>query len=347
MDSIKAACLIYGQDMHYVDHLAPLASLLAIPLVTPEEQVQECIQKYYPEVEVIYWDYLEIHTELVKNFDTVIYSFTKSHFQSYFAFAQDFLNKKINPIWCPHGSSDKDNLAALEQESLLLIYGKKMEDYLEKKRVQKPAFTIGNYRKHYCERHQTFYDQLIQKELSHLSPEKPNFLYAPTWQDYEGSSSFDAAFSPLLDHLPEEINLIVKLHPNMWIQNPFLLEKIFQRYEGLPNFHLIRDFTPIYPLLASMDAYIGDMSSIGYDFLSFDRPLFFLSGKKGPLQKCGRMLDPACGKELYPLMEKWRKEDRGFSSLRKKLYKYTFKNSIVTRETLGKQLSFLHEKESA
>ncbi len=44
------------------------------------------------------------------------------------------------------------------------------------------------------------------------------------------------------------------------------------------NVVLIEDFPLVYPLLAATDIYLGDVSSIGYDFLMFNRPMF-LSNK--------------------------------------------------------------------
>ena len=46
-------------------------------------------------------------------------------------------------------------------------------------------------------------------------------------------------------------------------------------------------------LLDQVDAYLGDRSSIGYDFLTFERPLLFYQGKEkeGPLKACGVTID--------------------------------------------------------
>ncbi len=101
----------------------------------------------------------------------------------------------------------------------------------------------------------------------------PTLLYAPTWQDGGGKSSFPR-ICPLLKTAPKEFTLLLKLHPHLYLQFP---EEIAEMKAQIPeHVHVIEDFPPIYPLLARVNLYIGDLSSIGYDFLSFKRPMLFL-----------------------------------------------------------------------
>lgn len=336
---MKTACLIYGPELHYLDHLAPLASLLDIPIITPEEIIQESIAKYYPETKVIYWDYLKIHSEFIRSFDAVIYSFTHRHFQGYFAFAQDEHKKYLQTIWCPHGNSDKDNLDSLKEEPFLLLYGQRMQELLQKKRIVKPSLLIGNYRYQYFLKHKKMYDSLLKEESKNLLKNTRTYLYAPTWNDYENSSSFEEAFPYLVDGLPNDCNLIVKLHPNSWMKNSFAIDRMLYPYENKKNRLFLRSFTPIYPLLDFVDAYIGDMSSIGYDFLLFDKPMFFLpsSGKKTKkplLHTCGVRMNREDFQNIYSKMDELMVNDKAFSPLRKKLYEYTFGNTTLTKDAL-------------
>ncbi len=316
------ACLIYGPDFHYIDHLAPLASLLRIPLVTSEEAIEEIVKKYYPDVNLLYYDYLNIHQKLVKDFTGVIYCFTKSHFQNNFAFAQDTLGKELVTIWCPHGQSDKDNLFSLQEESHLLIYGRKMAQELKRHKIIKPYIQLGDYRYHYFQKHLTFYKDILKKELARLSAKNPTYLYAPTWEDYEDSCSFEEAVSALIEGLPDPINLIIKLHPNMWQKNPWQLERFFFPLEGRENFHLLKDFPLIHPLLDFIDGYIGDMSSIGYDFLRYDKPMVFL--KKSPLASCGTFLKKKHYKDIYSHLVSIQPSTL-ISRRKKRLYDYCYK----------------------
>lgn len=80
----------------------------------------------------------------------------------------------------------------------------------------------------------------------------------------------------------------------------------------------IEDFPPIYPLLAQMDLYIGDMSSIGYDFLSFKRPMILL--KDSELTKAGRFVAKKEYENLFVICE----EELGKEFTENGLYEETY-----------------------
>ena len=158
-------------------------------------------------------------------------------------------------------------------------------------------------------------------------------FYAPTWKDYEQSSSFFGAMVPLIEHLPPEHQLIVKLHPNLLLQEEFETEEILLKYQDRDRVLFLKDFPPIYPLLSLVDVYIGDMSSIGYDFLSFNKPLFFLNpNERDPskdlglyLFRCGIEIKPAEYGQIHSIIDKFFAfELRDFSSLRQEVYAYAF-----------------------
>ncbi len=328
---MRYATFLYGEDFHYLDHLAPLSALLKIPFVTTEETIYEMASSHYPDVKPLYFDALEVTHALLQDFDAIIYSFTAKHFHNFFSFAQDRSGKKLKTIWCPHGNSDKDNLGSLMDEPKILIYGKKMEVILKQKNVHSPSFTVGNYRLTYYQKNKGFYEKILQKLLSSLPSENPTYLYAPTWEDYENNSSWKDFFPYLLKTLPDSVNLIIKPHPNTWMKNPFEIERIFYPYETKKNILLLTDFMPVYPLLEKIDAYIGDYSSIGYDFLFFNKPMFFITDKKSPMSSCGHHLEKNFS---FHLMEEKRKEDSLFTPYRKKLYDYTFDNVALCPQSL-------------
>ena len=65
-------------------------------------------------------------------------------------------------------------------------------------------------------------------------------------------------------------------------------DKVDEIMKAYPHVYFLKDFPLIYPLLKQIDLYLGDYSSIGYDFLYFDRPLFFLeTPEKTALQEYG------------------------------------------------------------
>ena len=48
---MKAAVVLFDDAPHFLDHLAPLAIWLGLPLLTPSVQDYDIIQKYYPEAD--------------------------------------------------------------------------------------------------------------------------------------------------------------------------------------------------------------------------------------------------------------------------------------------------------
>ncbi|NGX26595.1 MAG: hypothetical protein K940chlam6_00520, partial [Chlamydiae bacterium] len=275
------AGLIYGPEFHHLDHLAPLCALLEIPLILTEDKLAALAEKFYPDLKILHWHPHEAPEKLVTSFDTIIYSTPRVLFDEVFFFAQRLHNKRIRTIWCPHGNSDKGRnssfMEALQDEELLLTYGPRIEAFLQEKGVTAPTKRVGNYRLAYYEKHREFYDSLLPKK-------KLSLLYAPTWQDRENNSSFPKIW-PLLLKAPKEFSLFVKLHPHLYQQFPEEIATL--KKEGV---QFIKDFPPIYSLLAKMDLYIGDMSSIGYDFLAFKRPMVLLTPSE--LTKAGRYVPP-------------------------------------------------------
>ena len=68
------------------------------------------------------------------------------------------------------------------------------------------------------------------------------------------------------------------------------------------------------------------MSSIGYDFLTFDRPMILLNTRRRDLKSDKGLTLHRCGTSLLPeeLESIEPKFEDGKSALRKELYRYTF-----------------------
>lgn len=340
----KSAGFIFGPEAHYVDHLATLCSLLKIPLIITEEEIAALCQKYYPDLEVRLASYQEAPAQLVALFDQLFCCTPRLLFDEVFFFAQKLLGKRLKTIWCPHGNSDKGHLfpfmEALENEEIALVYGQKMIDFLAQKRVLqnlKSTVVTGNYRHLFYQNHKNFYDEIISKEiLSKVERSSKMILFAPTWQDSEKSSSFFDACPLLLQQLPEDCSLIVKLHPHLKKQEEFRTVSLIKEWEKDPRILFLEDFPPIYPLLDLVDMYIGDMSSIGYDFLAFNKPMFFLNQNNRDVRvdpglflfRCGVEIKREQYGEIFKIMHTHLLEDANrFSLIRKELYQYTFGKS--------------------
>jgi len=269
----KVGGLIFGAEFHYLDHLAPLCALKNIPLLVTNRKVEKQAQTFYPDLEVSYFEEGTAPPQIAHQYDTLITCMPRLLFDRIFLLAQGALQKRVKTIWCPHGNSDKGRTSSfmepLADEEHLLVYGERMENFLRDKGVNVPMTRVGNYRLTYFEKHRDFYETLFPKR------KEKTYLYAPTWQDQEKNSSFPHLWSHLQD-----AKLLVKLHPHLYRQYPDEINQLRDKVE------LIEDFPPIYPILAKCDLLICDVSSIGYDFLPFEKPLLLLSDKASS--------DPSC-----------------------------------------------------
>jgi teichoic acid glycerol-phosphate primase len=337
----RAAGLIYDPHVHHLDHLGPLCALMGIPLLVTEKKIEELALKYYPNLTVVLCDYMTLSEWVVSHFEILFYSMPRDLFDEIFFFAQKLLQKKVHTIWCPHGNSDKGAqifyMEALKKEEAALLYGKQMIDYFQRKNVYdqlKGHVLVGNYRHAFYLENKAYYDALAEREIQRKLPKaEKTLLYAPTWQDYESSTSFFDAASPLIEKLPSRHNLIIKLHPNLVLQEEFKVEALIDKYSGRDNVLFLTEFTPVYPILQLADIYIGDMSSIGYDFLTFNRPMFFLNQNARDAQNDAGLYLFRCGIEIpledYPSIHKmidnyFKFELRNFAEIRKEVYDYAF-----------------------
>ncbi len=325
----RLAGFIYGLAYNHVDHLAPLCAELKVPLIVTEEEIALCCEKYYPGLELRVYDHKELAFSIVPLFDTIITTLPHDLFHEIFFFAESLLGKTLQTIWCPHGNSDKGYrspfMEGLSKETHALIYGKKMGDLLSHLKSKIP---VGNYRKRFAERHKDFYQTLLEKEIfANLPRKNRTILYAPTWEDAEDSSSFFSICPALLEQLPSHFNLIVKPHPNLKWQREGKAVDLLSQFSK-ENLHILWDFPPIYPLLEKIDIYLGDISSIGYDFLAFNRPMFFFRksfiDSSLFLFRCGVEIPENVHDRIYAFIEETLYHNKQLSDARKKAYAYTF-----------------------
>lgn len=258
-------------------------------------------------------------------------------------------NKKLRVCYCPHGNSDKGSLNPssdlLINQDLSLVYGNHMKDMLSSRGVLQSlqgVITTGNYRHAYYLQHQKFYDDLVEKDIFSKCPEaKKIILYAPTWQDPENSTSFFEACDPIIQQLPDDHFLIVKLHPNLENEDPAKVYRLLGKYEHIKNVLFLIQYPLVYPILNRVDIYLGDFSSIGYDFLCFNRPMFFFhptTRKRNAdlglfLFQCGVEIPPQAYSNIYAFIEKsiLDKEEE-LKKKREEIYSYTFEKNISLKQ---------------
>lgn len=343
-------------QVHYIDHLAVVCNLMGIPLIFIDPNDYALGERYYPGLDALLVDYQEMTPEyLIENYDVLFMSdlWDRKTFHEKYGSLEKQYNKTLRHVHCPHGFSDKGfYLKKCANEDIALIYGQNMIDQMTQYGVFEDfnEYVItGNYRYTYFRQHEKFYQEIVDKEvLSRFAKKQPVILYAPTWLDLEESTTFFDAYSYILGKLPDEYNLIVKLHPRLELDDTAHYYHIVGQFEDKPNIVFLKDFPLVYPLLACSDIYLGDMSSVGYDYLPFNKPMFFLNKQKRDpktdrglyLFRCGVDIKP----DAYPLIYKFidvnlPKDQERFGAIRKDVYTYTFgrerafvdiKNDIIT-----------------
>jgi hypothetical protein len=295
---MRCAAFNTGPEFHMLDHIAPLAALMQMPLITTEEKNYHLACKYYPQVATYFLPDLEFRLgEITEQFDVLFEcKYWGAHLKQLF---QDLYQKKMRLVFCPHGQSDKGFqapvLAQYIQQDLVLLYGDLLIDMLKSLNLWSLIShyaIVGNYRFKFYQKHKAFYDSFTRNIIP-LDPKKKTLLYAPTWKDKDGSTSFFEYGPKVLSEHPSDWNLIIKMHPLLEQKNPAQFHKTLAWVDKKPNAFLIHDFPPVYPILSLADVYLGDFSSVGYDFLAFQKPLcFFPINQTGKLHECGRIIDP-------------------------------------------------------
>lgn len=328
-------CLAPGDSVNHLDHLAPLSYIMEMPLVVDVELLTEVMETYYPQVKTLYIDH---HAKILE----------------YFAHNHDFLfvssanyRKDLSPLfevvfrkemqfwYCPHGHSDK-SVDTYKNQHYFFVYGSIMEERLKQGGILetvKGFVRTGNYRYPFYHAHEEFYDALVEKEIfSKFEKKQKTLLYAPTWQDLESSSSFSDVALSIPEQLPKEYNLIIKLHPWLIHYKPGYVMYLEEKYREIPNVVVLSQYPLVLPILKRTDIYLGDFSSIGYDFLKYNRPMFFFQGThwENPkeyssyLHQCGMVIPPSTYNNIFSFIEKSLKKQEALKPIREEIYYKAF-----------------------
>jgi teichoic acid glycerol-phosphate primase len=304
------AGLIFDDSRHYIDHLAPLCALHGWPLIVCEEAVLDLARRYYPGLEVIEMNRRDLPSNIIACDPPAL---VESAIPS---------TRSRNLLWLPHGNSDKGWKSPIFEplrEKTALVYGQKMIDFIQSQNVFSHMIRIGNFRLNYWLQNRSFYEKIIEKEIP-LPKARLTYLYAPTWNDAEGNGSFWETLPQLIANLLKDCNLIVKIHPNTQAQFAPEIERLIGQYAKKANLFFLTEFPPIYPLLSISDAYIGDMSSIGYDFLFWQRPMYFIKSESRSqfLYRCGIEI---FRDQIHSIFTENNEERK---AIQKQVYAYTF-----------------------
>ena len=334
----KSASITTGDSIGILDHLAPLSALLDIPFISDSEDLITSAKKYYPQVKQIYIPTDQaLYPYLSKHFDLLFVS-SALYRQNLQPFCELFSGKKIEFCYCPHGNSDK-SLKQFKLQNICLMYGDQMEERLRSNDLfnhLQVGIKTGNYRLAFYQKYKQFYDALIEEEVfKNFEKKQQTLLFAPTWEDFALSSSLRDVGLPLLKKLPSHFNLIIKPHPWHERNEPGFLSLLQEMCFNKGNALVLREYPLVLPLLERVDIYLGDFSSIGYDYLYFNRPMFFFDPKKrldkiesssSFLHVCGELIPESEYQNIYELIET--SKDKGKNGERRKLYNYTFEENI-------------------
>lgn len=341
--SCKMVAILSGPAT-LLDHLGVLASLLEIPLIVTEEKTYALAKQFYPQLDVSLKDSITLSPDfLAENFELILHS-GKFWTAQFLPLYQLLGHNHVRFAYCPHGNSDKGHsLKTHVEQDIALIYGDHMRDLLKRTGAldkTKATARTGNYRYRFYREHRKFYDTCLPA----LDRKKKTILYAPTWQDQETPTSFFQACSSVVEQLAPSYNLIIKLHPLLEQYHPGQTHSLLGKYENQPGVIFLTDFPPIYPLLSVADAYLGDFSSIGYDFLAFDKPMFFFNLTQEShigvfLHQCGVQIKTV-NNLLALIQSHWNQEP--LSALRKQIYHYAFGEERDPRE-LKKDLQLIYQ----
>jgi hypothetical protein len=321
---------------HYLDHLGVLCEGLAIPLYVTELETFKAAKEFYPGLHVEYIDLAELSLDFLAKRADVIFESGHTFAIELIPFWEMLHEKKMRVVYCPHGNSDKRSPQL--RKDISLIYGDHMKNHLtqtgEISMLEKMIAT-GNYRIAYYRAHQKWYDQKLEALLKNrINPDKKTIFYAPTWE------SDSLSWYRAIEETASRFNLLLRLHPFLEELYPVEHEKIKYLCDRTPGVIDLSKFPSIYPIINRSDYYLGDFSSIGYDFLTMNKPLFFLNRHDGEIYECGVTLEE--GQPIGEAIEAFQ-DNGGLSERRKKLAWKVFgpeKNCEIIRSEIKEALSF-------
>lgn len=238
MKTYKTIALNPNSFIHLTEHLAPLSAIMGMPLLLTDENHEEIVKKYYPDVQTLLLNWQEVTPQyLIENYDVFFQSepWPRKDFYRNYQKLEQYHQKQVRNVFCPHGFSDK--LFWFEKcvwEDITLFYGQNMLDMLKSLEIEQnlnAAVRTGNYRFQFYKKHKTFYDKIADEEVfGKFAKKQPTILYAPTCNDQDNNTSFMDS-DAIIGKLPDSYNLIIKIHPELEETNGPALYKMMGKYE--------------------------------------------------------------------------------------------------------------------
>jgi hypothetical protein len=128
-------------------------------------------------------------------------------------------------------------------------------------------------------------ENVIEEIKSQIDLSKPTLLYTPTFEnkllssykEYSSIKFFIQLFNSL--KTPSYFNWIIKVHPNVESNNPQLwgsLVSLKEEYCKKGVNIILEAYQEYLPFMEVADALISDRTTAAFDFLYFNKPIFFL-----------------------------------------------------------------------
>ena len=334
-DNCRIGAVLNGFFPHHLDHLAPLCYYLDCPLLVDDPDILSLAKKYYPQIQTFL---KKINIFNASNeFELLIFTSTKPPIELK-AMINATNNSNLRIAYAPHGYSNKGDLSKRlvnhEGQDIALIHGaeqlRQLKQYGIDKEV-KSLVTIGNPRRHFYNEHNRFYDRMLEPYQS----KRKSILFAPTFDDGYCTSSFKHTHD-LIEALAETHQLIIKLHPLTKQQNLIEVTKLEERLKSIPHVHFFCDQMPLVcPFIEYADVYLGDFSSIGFEFAVSQKPLFlFESAAKSQLAPLATLV-----KNSKDLLEKLKNPPKSYSFKKMNLQIFSHVDPKLIRQRLIKALN--------
>ncbi len=326
---------IQNKIAYYIDYsiqeipsISCIASETGGTIYTDSALTFNNLNKYHPNLKFVYYKTIADIRNQMKTSGVRVIIYPDYHIRHF----KDL--EGVRHVQVFHGTSDKvyDYRRDVLEYDLFFIPGEHaLERYRKKGLLKKNNGVIIGYPK---------LDRVFRGELSRndelaklrMNPNKKTVLYAPTWVDRASNSSWKKFHSTLITDKPDNINLIVKLHPNLIRYRKNEVEEMRKQLQPHKDTLLIDKSPDIVPVMAASDVLLSDVSAVTREYLAFKRPFIFLSNKpkwfwskqKTTLWECGKVVtnpDRLWVAILQTLKNPEEYMDRIISHLQKTFYK--------------------------
>jgi len=298
---------IHSQIAYFLDFsvqeipsIIPILQQTGGIIYTNSELSYNCLRNYYPGIETIFYNSITKIKINMKERGIKVIIYPDYHIR-YF---KDLTGVKHVQVF--HGLSDKsyDYSKQLLDYDLFFIPGYVAYERYQKKGLLKKGtgFMIGYPKMDRVFRGE-FSKEKILEELK-LNNRNKTVLYAPTWVDKAFNSSWKKFHRVFLD-IPDELNLIVKLHPNLTRYRKNEVEKFKNKLAWRENIRIFDLMPDIVPLMSASDLLIGDVSAVTREYLAFKKPFVFLINRPEWMWKKQKKILWECGEVVTKPEQLW------------------------------------------